>query len=303
MTKVDQYGETLSGAVFELRDDSDQLIRTDLISDEQGLVEVGQLAPGSYRFVEVEAPAGFIIDTETDLTFDVQAAEKGEIPVVNLGQVVNYQGRAQLVKTDQHGERLADAQFELRNASGDTVITDLTSNRQGILFMEELAPGDYTLIETEAPAGFILNETAVEFTVGETAAGEPDVIDLGDFINYQNRVIFSKQDENASPLADARFALESSEGEVIEELTSDSEGQVLSSWLAPGDYTIREVNAPTGFIRNTDTFSFTIETTHLGQPEQLDLGSFENVQGSVQFQKITSQGEALSDPVFSLYRD
>lgn len=63
------------------------------------------------------------------------------------------------------GTRLAGAEFEIRQ--GDTVLGKATTNEQGELDFEFLFKGDYTLIETKAPAGYELLKKPITVSVTE----------------------------------------------------------------------------------------------------------------------------------------
>ncbi|WP_034301347.1 SpaA isopeptide-forming pilin-related protein, partial [Alkalibacterium sp. AK22] len=300
LIKTDKDGAGLSGAVFEVRDDNDLLIQDGIVSGDNGSIRVTDLAPGSYRLREIQSPEGFITNTE-QLEFEISDRNAGELETIDLGTFENFQGDVLLQKTDAEGAPLEGARFTLYK-EGERLFSDLITDDLGMLEVKQLAPGSYRLVESQAPEGFIKNTVERLFTVPNEHTGVLETIEVDPVINYQGSIRLEKTDQNGEALADATFDL-LKEGERLSEWTSNQEGIIEINDLAPGDYTLVETSAPDGFIRNTTPVSFQIFAESEDEPEQLDLGSFENVQGSVQFQKITSQGEALSDPVFSLYRD
>lgn len=73
----------------------------------------------------------------------------------------------ELIKVDDVEENttLEGAVFKIVNKDGHDVRTDLTTDKNGRLVVDELPPGDYEFIETKAPTHYDLNETPIKFTV------------------------------------------------------------------------------------------------------------------------------------------
>ncbi|WP_281282446.1 SpaA isopeptide-forming pilin-related protein, partial [Alkalibacterium kapii] len=302
LNKVDASGDPLEEAAFELRDVDGLLIEGNLVSDENGEVHVNGLAPGSYAFVETKAPEGYILNTEGDFSFTIEAVQSGQVEAIDAGELVNYKGTAELIKTDVNEEPLADAEFALENAEGEIVQEKLVADENGKVSVTELASGDYTLIETKAPKGYMLNTQTVPFTIVEKANGEPEALELGTFINYQGSVQLEKVNQAGDPLGEATFELYDNSGELVETLTTNADGKLLSGPLAPGNYTLEEINAPEDYIINEEVLRFTIEKENNGKPQPNDLGQFINYQGNAEFIKTDAEGKILEGAHFSLYK-
>lgn len=303
LIKTDESGAPLEGAAFELRDADGHLIREELLSDEEGRVQVEEIAPGTYSFVETEAADGYLLNTEGDFSFTVDDVESGATEVILAGELVNYQGSAELMKTDVDGEPLQGAVFVLRNALGTIIRDRLVTGENGSLILSDLAPGEYILVETDAPEGYIRNTDQIPFTIEDEAEGKPETVNLGSFINYQGHVQLEKMDVNGELLADAVFELTDDSGERVDLLTSNTDGIVFSGPLAPGNYQLEEVRAPEGYITNSEKLSFMIADEHSGEPLPVDLGGFTNYQGSFRLVKTDAEDEPLEGASFTLFKD
>ncbi|MBR6823932.1 MAG: S-layer homology domain-containing protein, partial [Firmicutes bacterium] len=84
LTKVDADDEdtVLSGVVFELYDDDDDLIGT-YTTDEDGEIKVRRLEEGDYYFVEVRPAAGYLLNDE-EHEFSIEPAEVTKLTVENV---------------------------------------------------------------------------------------------------------------------------------------------------------------------------------------------------------------------------
>ena len=293
----------LQGAEFEVLDSTGQVVSgyEKITSDNSGNVTIEKLLPGKYSLVEIKAPTGYILDP-TPIEFELKANEEGIIPDINL-EKVNYQGSAQLIKHDNNGQALSGAVFKVVDKDGKPIQTGLTSGKDGKVIANNLAPGEYSFVETQAPTGYILNTSPVHFTISDKEEGQPKVVNASDnFINYKGSAELIKEDSQGQPLSDAIFKIVDKAGNTIQSnLTSGKDGKVTVTGLAPGDYSFIETQAPTGYILNTNPVHFTISDKEDGQPKIIIASdSFVNYQGSAQLIKRDSQGQPLSGAIFKV---
>ncbi|MFT8469792.1 MAG: SpaA isopeptide-forming pilin-related protein [Oenococcus sp.] len=303
LTKTDATGQPLQGAIFKVVDKDGKDVQTGLQSDAQGKVTVTDLAPGQYLFYETQAPTGYVLNT-TGTPFTIHTAAKGEPAIVTVAaNFVNYQGKAQLIKTDKDGKPLAGATFEVRNKAGQVVASNLTSDNQGVVSVDKLAPGQYEFVETKAPTGYILNTTGTPFTIHTQAKGEPTIVTASDqFINYKGSAQLTKTDNQGNPLVGATFKVVDKQGKDVQTgLISDKDGHVTVDNLAPGQYEFYETKAPAGYVLNTTGVPFMIHTAAKGQPAVAKVTeNFVNYQGSATLTKTDEAGNPLSGAIFKV---
>ncbi|APH34764.1 cell wall anchor protein [Bacillus subtilis] len=304
LIKKDENNKPLAGAVFKLEKKSSDgtytLIKNNIESDKNGKVEINGLPAGYYRLMETKAPSGFIVNTKA-IHFSIAKNEKNQVPDVELGSMVNYQGKAALTKKDADGGNLEGAVFKIVDSDGKTVQKDLVSDKDGKIETSGLAPGHYAFIETKAPDGYVLNTEKIEFTISETAEGKPESTDAGTAVNYKGSVRLTKEDAEGKKLEGAVFKIVDSDGKTVkEDLVSDKDGKVETSGLAPGHYAFIETKAPNGYVLNTEKVEFTISETAEGKPESTDAGTAVNYKGSVQLIKKDQDGNVLDGAVFKI---
>ncbi|WP_088884212.1 SpaA isopeptide-forming pilin-related protein [Bacillus spizizenii] len=304
LIKQDEQNNPLAGAVFKLEKKSNDgtytLIRTDIKSDKNGKVEMNGLPAGYYRLTETQAPAGFIVNTKA-IHFSIAKNEKNQVSDVNLGAMTNYQGKVSLTKENAEGQKLEGAVFNIVDQDGNIVKEKLTSDKDGKVEASGLAPGRYAFVETKAPSGYVLNTTKKEFTISESAAGKPEAADAGIAVNDKGSVQLTKEDADGQKLEGAIFRIIDKEGNTVQEgLTSDENGRVAASGLAPGHYAFVETKAPSGYVLNTEKIEFTISDSAAGKPEPVDAGIAINYKGSVELTKENTEGQKLEGAVFNI---
>lgn len=303
LIKQNEAGEPVSSAKFELRktDEENKLI-AEITSDKNGKIHYEGLAPGSYELVEVEALEGYILNTEP-IAFNIEASAEGRPQVLNLGAFVNYQGSIALIKENEGGRGLDGVQFELRKLDEQNrLIATLLSDKDGKIIYSGLAPGQYELTEIKAQDGYILNTEPIAFTIDASTAGRPEVLELGQFVNYQGGIELVKQDESGRGLEGAKFRIikTDEQNKIIDDITAGKDGKVQYEGLAPRHYTLLEVEAPAGYLVNTQGISFEIPEAAEGKVQTLDLGTLTDYTGRLEILKTDENGKPLAGAVFKI---
>ena len=121
-----------------------------LITDENGEAVQSDLAFGTYTLTETKAPDGYEKLTEP-LTVKVEKnADENLIVLTVDNERTREKGTLKLIKQDKENQkRLANAEFELKSANGETYT--LITDKNGEAVQSDLAFDTYTLTETKAP--------------------------------------------------------------------------------------------------------------------------------------------------------
>ena len=301
--ELEKYSETntpLADARFSIFTKDGKEVRSNIKSNDKGIVSAKGLAPGDYYFEETKAPKGYERNEET-LAFTIMANAEGQPGVVKAGKFYNYKGTTELVKRAEDGTPLSGAEFTIYSKKGQVIQEGLVSNKEGKISVKDLSPGIYYFKETKAPAGYVLNEMKVPFKVNKESKGQPVLIDSGNLVNYKGSVELIKVDASGSGLRGAEFVVLDHLGKVAGTATSNKNGRVVVKDLAPGDYLLKEVKAPKGFILNTATVPFTIVDSAKGKPKMVKDQSIANFKGQAELMKETEDGKPLEGAEFSLF--
>lgn len=240
--------DAIAGAEFELQNADGTKVAENLVSNADGKIEVTDLAPGDYQFVETKAPTGYVLDA-TPAKFKVEFNQATAVNVTKENTAKT--GSVVLTKLDSKSRsNLAGAEFELQTKLGVSLKDKVVTEANGQLQIDNLAPGDYQLVETKAPTGYDLDATPVEFTIEFNQKAPIQVTKINTMST--GSVVLTKTDgETKAPLANATFKLVDKDNNATENLTTDASGKLEITNLVPGDYQLIETKAPAGYELDT----------------------------------------------------
>lgn len=166
-----------------------------------------------------------------------------------------------------------------REYASGTLVTTVTTDADGKAVAENLPLGKYRIEEVTAPEGYVLNASSQEIELVYAGQDMPVVSREVIFINdcQKVQITLEKQDaENGVVLAGATFGLYSAEdivsGEktiveadtLLETVTSDENGKAVFTLDLPlGQYYVKELAAPAGFVSSDEILSF--DASYQGQ--------------------------------------
>ncbi|HHK5552312.1 TPA: SpaA isopeptide-forming pilin-related protein [Bacillus tropicus] len=255
IVKVDaeDKAKVLSDAEFEVYKDGKKV--ETLRTDKTGKVISQKLEPGTYTLKETKAPQGYKLLKE-EIEVVVEANKVVQVQVENAKEL----GSLQVIKKDaESGKVLEGAEFKLKNEAGQVVGETKTTNKDGVVKFENLVPGKYTLEETKAPEGYKVLEVTVEVNVVANEVVKQEVLNEKVKEEITGQLEITKVDANDTnkTLAGAVFEIWK-DGTKIDTLTSDANGKATSKELDPGDYILKEVQAPEGYELSDKEIEFTI---------------------------------------------
>ncbi|MCU5518771.1 SpaA isopeptide-forming pilin-related protein [Bacillus cereus] len=280
LSKVDDIdGTVLKDAVFKIVNMNGDVVHKDLVTNEQGIIEINDLRPGDYQFIETKAPKHYVLD-ETPIKFTI---EKGQKKVISLTATNSLtKGTVELSKVDDvDGTALKDAIFKITDMNGNDIRTELTTDVHGKISVSDLRPGDYQFIETKAPEHYKLDSTPIKFTIKKSQKEKLQVTATNSLTEGAVELIKVDDINPDTKLSDAVFNIIDAKGKIVRtDLTTDKDGKISVSDLRPGDYQFIETKAPTGYDLNVKPIPFTItkgqsQVTSVTALNSLTTGSIE----------------------------
>lgn len=309
--KDDGAGNPVAGSVYQLLNfNKEPIIKSGSpvteTTDADGKAVFTNLPEWIYFVKEVSAPDGFLLNPDafggSRLTSDITipTADQPALGIVSFN------------KTTHKGLPLSGGEFTLTGTAFDaTEVTRTASSVGGVVTFADVPLGTYTIRETNAPAGFYVSDTVltavVDYADADKLAVEsvvtPDVL-ANDPIpgEHFGSIGFNKTDGAGEPLAGAEFGLYNSAGDLAQTTVSKNNGTVSFTNVTLGNYTIREIKAPQGYIASTHEITATIED----DGDFIDGGTFVNntIYGSIRIVKTMQDGTSpLSGAHLALYKE
>lgn len=319
-----------------------------IVCDEDGFASTKLLPYGVYTVHQTKGWDG----REKIKDFDVYIKSDGKTYKFLINNS-NFESYIKVVKLDaETGKQIAyeGAGFEIYDADGHRVNMQFTypevtsihtfyTNSEGYLITPEKLPyGDYSLVEVQAPYGYVLDKTPIPFKVTQENSSTDtgvtvvkvkarDIAQKGIIEITKEGEIFSSVSENDciytpvyenGNLANAVFQIYAAEdivtldrtvravkGELVDEITTTENG-AKSKELYLGKYTVIEKTAPDTFVNANEQYD--IELTYAGQDVKVTstaLSVFnERQKVSVSLLKELSQDErfklGMNDEILSV---
>ncbi|OUP57506.1 SpaA isopeptide-forming pilin-related protein [Pseudoflavonifractor sp. An184] len=318
-------GEALAGATFQLRflggtSGTGGTIIGQKVTGQNGTAIWTGLTAGTYILEEVDPADGYSIIQSSETVY---LADSGEQSVITV-RFQNIPDGILLVRkvcATNPSVTLPNAEFKVTYADG-TLIGDsngiFRTDENGEIRIEGLAPGKSVIVtEVSAPPGYIIDTQSqtVQIKEGRTVT-----------LTFKNQpkgeLIIQKRDSaTKQPLPGAEFRVTTAAGcevgldGVIGDstltqngiFTTDSNGEIRITNLAPGAYVISEIRSPSGYVMDApstnvvigeggDTQTVVITNSKAGSLviDKRDSLTGEPLEG-VTFKVTTSTGEFVPD--------
>lgn len=253
----------------------DTLVKT-VTTNKNGEAVIKDLPLGKYRVKETKAPAGFVLNPDSqEVAFIYKDQNTPEIE--EKLEFSNERQKVELSVEKQDaeiGKALKGATFGLYNkeaiSSGDkvvvkadTLLQEITSNEKGkAAFTLDLPLGRYYVKELQAPAGYVSSDEILEFDATYQGQDVKTIKLKSVKKNQPTTVEVTKADiTTGTELDGASMSVLDKDGNVIDSWTSVKDSPHVIKRLQVGKtYILREELAPYGYLRATDV-EFTISDT------------------------------------------
>lgn len=291
----------LSGAVFQVIAVEDIVtldgtvranvgdVVAEITTDENGYAETDLLYLGKYEIKEVQAPYGYVRNSESQFVELTYAGQEIAVrDTVNASFVNDYQSveisLSKVMENDElfgigNNNEYLSVRFglfaaeDIQAADGtvipaDGLISEISLDENMTAVIAEKIPfGKYYVQEIATDEHYVLN--GEKYLVNFEYMGQ-DIrtvdIDCGQFVNLlkRGRIEGHKVDDKSEPLENAVFGLftadcvKFSRDTAIMTSTSDENGYFVFDEIPYGEYIIHEIETPTGYILSDESYPVTV---------------------------------------------
>lgn len=282
----------LVGVTFEIYDEPGNLVDV-LATDESGHATTRLLPYGNYTLIETETVTGYALLDQQD--FSIYLAPSAGTPATQEMDLINQRSaQIEVYKvSDEWQVPLAGVTFGVYTLEGDLVSTIVT-DAEGVATCT-VPQGEYYLQEIEALPGYQLDlnkydvsaewagvyrhnnaNQLTQLRVTKTSTDGTQLAGMGFTItNAEGALVPLEWNESISAYTVVNV-LAAVEGEEIEEVNTIARTGVAGTatilGLLPGDYTITEVEAPDGYLRDSEPVTVSV----LGVSDQTASATFVN---------------------------
>lgn len=317
---------TLDGT---LRYSAGEVVDT-VTTGEDGVAESKPLYLGKYEIYETEAPFGMVINTEVHSAELVYAGQEIEITEtaasfcndrqkvqISLTKVMEQNKQFGIGMNDEMsavtfglyaGEELTAKDGKIIPADGLVEIISVDENGKAKA-KTDLPFGNYYLKEISTDQHYILSDE--KFSVSFEYAGQTvDIVDIkaNDGKSISNELIYGevhgmKKDENGKALGGATIGLFYTDGkEPIATTVSAEDGSFSFKDIPFGEYIVREIKAPEGFVMDETPYAVNIDKD--GAVVEIEITN-KLIRGNVQLTKVDANypEHHLSGAEFEVYQN
>ena len=271
--KIDaETRKPLANAVFKLSRANGDIIKESIVTDSNGKALIEGLDAGDYVVTEVTAPGGYILDGNSR-TVSLEAGETYTLTIEN-----RKKPGLLIKKVDAETKKpLAGASFKVTRGDGSIVRENATTDVDGIAHLPELETGTYIITETNAPSGYVIDETPKTVQLRE---GQTYEVIFTNSRSYGLQIRKTIKGMN-KPLSGCVFKVTKANGEVIGKYTTNSSGLATVNGLEDGVYVVTEISCPEGYRLDSTPQNVIVKSGQLATVE------FENEKlASIRIKKI-----------------
>ena len=273
-------GAFLKGATFRVSWNNGADYR-DVTTGRDGKATLTGLKDGWYTILETNAPEGYLLDTDAHQIL-LEAGKSGVIELFNEAKP-----SLTILKLDSVTKtplQYAKFRIEQKTEAGLKLVGEYATDADGMVRLENIAPGRYLITEIVAPDGYNIDTATHEVTI---EFGQAYKVELTN--TPKSPIYIQKVDENGEPLAGAKFRVSTMNGAMVGTVTSGRTGYAIIPYAEPGWYVVEEVQAPNGYVLSSTPINVEVKS---GRPAQVEFVNYQKPM--LQILKLdTGTGKAL----------
>lgn len=296
--KDKETGERLEGVTFNIKYADNNEDIGDFTTDSNGTITINKLRQGKIVITEKNTKEEYILDI-TPIKTDLKYNSVVKVDVDNI----HKKGNVKVFKVDKDNNKitLGNVKFDLYSVEFDKVIGTYATDENGEINIENLRTGDYKLIEKETNKWYDLTDDTEIRVEWDTTI---NTIIENELKKGQIKVIKVDKENNEVKIPGVTFEVLDEEGNVLEKITTDENGEAITKKYSIRDYEkliLREIETDERYVLNDKPQTVELEAN------QIKTITFENekIKGKVEITKVdkNDSSKKIEGAKFGLYND
>ena len=213
---------------------------------------------------------------------------------------VNLTGSLKIAKQDEDGNYVPNTSFKLsKNSDMSAPLGTYTTGNDGTVTINDLDNGTWYVQETSVPNHLVLDNTIKSVNIKSNQTTTFTQTNNWVKGKIKLRKVDSKTNEQ---VAGAVYGVYNEQGKELERLVTTATGFVESGYLRFGNYTVKEIIAPEGFVLNPQVYSVTVSQNE----QRIEVtGSDKPIEGYIQVLKRdaeTGKTVVKANTTFSIFK-
>lgn len=303
VNKTDDYTKApIEGVTFSLKKADGTVVGT-ATTNKDGVATFDKLYQANYKLVEVETNPKYILN-KAEFDVNVEYNKTTKLDVENE----HKKGNIKVYKIDKDNNRvvLGNVEFDLFSHEFNKVIGTYYTDVNGELEIKDLRIGDYSLIEKKTNKWYNLaKDTNIEVEWNLTKELQIE----NELKKGAIKIIKVDEEDHEVKLENVKFKVMDKNGNVLEELITDKNGEAETSRYPVRDFSelkIQEVDTLDTYVLDDEVHTIKLEEN------QIKNVTFENekIKGQIEVTKVSSndnkltgdkKGTPLEGAIFGVY--
>lgn len=298
----DETKQPIEGVTFSLKRTDGTVVGT-ATTNKDGIAIFDKLYQDNYKLVEIETNPKYVLN-KTEFDVNVEYNKTANITVENE----HKKGNIKVYKIDKDNNRvvLGNVEFDLFSQEFNKVIGTYYTDVNGELEIKNLRIGEYSLIERKTNKWYNLSNNTdikVEWNLTKELQIENE-LKKGSI-----KIIKVDKENNEVKLENVKFKVMDKDGNVLEELITNKNGEAETSKYPIRDFSelkIQEVETLDTYVLDNEVHTITLEEN------QIKTVTFENekIKGQIEVTKVSAndnkitgdkKGTLLEGAIFEVY--
>ena len=228
----------------------------EIVIDKTGISNI-TIPKGVYTLEEIKAPFGYSLNKEkTTITLNDDIKLSDGVFKVDLYDK-KTKGKIKIKKVSEDGNDLVGVVIGIYDSNKnliEKIKTDEKNNNESKI----LPLGKYYVKEISTLTGYKLDSNFYEANLNYNNQNEEVVIGNIKLVNEKIRcdLVYITSDKDGNFLENVEINVVDKDGNLVFNGKTDTQGRVIINDLPYGEYYIRQIKVPSGFILNNDEYKF-----------------------------------------------